>query len=381
MKLLHLGDLHLGKNVNGFSMISDQRYILEQILDIVNRQEIDAILIAGDIYDKSVPSEEAVALFDEFLTRVSNQDKCVIAISGNHDSDERLHYGSRLFEANHIYITGKYTGNVPCVTLEDAYGPVHIWSMPYVKASLVRHYFDKDDTSTYDAAFRTVIQHMDLNPSERNVMIAHQFVIAGANDPELAGSEQAVLNVGTVDKIHSDCLDDFDYVALGHIHSGQSVGREACRYSGSPLKYSLSEISHVKSAPIITLGKKGKIDIEFVELKPLRDMRRLKGRLSDLLAKENICDTQDYIYVTLTDETTQYDAMARIQEIYPNTMKLDYENSHTRKLQEDDGIFDTGNKSFHEMMSDFYQLINGGEPTEEEWEILNDVAREAGVLE
>ncbi len=380
MKFLHLGDIHLGKSVNEFSMLEDQAYILNQILDIAREQSVDAILIAGDIYDKSVPSEGAVALFDSFLNQVSEAGISLIAISGNHDSDERLQYGSKLFESNHIYITGKYTGTVPQVTLEDDHGPVHFYMMPFVKASLVRHFYEEDDTSTYDAALRTVLAHMDVDEKERNVILAHQFVTGGDADPELAGSEKAVLNVGTIDKVHYSCFDAFDYVALGHIHSGQKIGRDTCRYSGSPLKYSLKEIHHVKSVPVVTLLEKGNVEIELIELKPRREMRKIQGPLLELISEKNVCDSDDYIYAVLTDETMQYDAMRRLQEVYPNTMKLDYANVNQHGAASDD-MYDTENKSFQELMGDFYQLILGTEPTDEEWAILNDVAREAGVLE
>ncbi len=381
MKLLHLGDLHLGKSVNNFSMLDDQAYILKQILDLAEQENVDAILVAGDVYDKTVPSEGAVALFDNFLNDVRKKGLTLIAISGNHDSDERLQFGSRIFADNNIHITGKYQGEVPKVTLQDEYGEVHIWMLPFVKISTVKHYHEEADITTYDTAVQAVISHMDVNKDERNVILAHQFVTGGEQEPELAGSEKAVLNVGTVDKIHYSCFDDFDYVALGHIHSGQRVGRDTCRYSGSPLKYSLKEVQRAqKTVPIITLKEKDMVDVELFTLTPMREMRKLKGPLLELISDKNVCDAEDYIYAELTDDTVQFEAMRRLQEVYPNTMKIDYVN-HQKDAFEEKDIYDADNKSFEDLVGDFYQLILGKEPTDEEWDILKDVAREAGVLE
>lgn len=381
MKFIHLADLHLGKNVNEFSMIEDQKYILNEIIEIIKRESVDAVLIAGDIYDRSVPSEEAVKLLDSFLTQLSEMGKAVFAVSGNHDSDERLNFGSRLFASNHIYIAGRYDGEIEHIDVEDEYGVIHVWLMPYVKASRVAHFYPEADTSTYDAAFCTAIEKCQVNISERNLILVHQFVTGKSKEPELAGSESALLNIGTIDKIGADCFDSFDYVAMGHIHSCQAVGRETCRYAGSPLKYSLSqrEMNSEKTVPVITMGGKGNVKVELVPLKPLREVRRIKGELKHLI--ENAVDTEDYIYATLTDEAVQFDAMARLQEVYPNIMKLDYDNRATRALHESDDAAETEGKSFHELMLDFYQLMNGGEPDEEEWRIIEEVAREAGVIE
>ncbi|MDO4647149.1 MAG: exonuclease SbcCD subunit D [Eubacteriales bacterium] len=379
MKLIHLGDLHLGKNVNDFSMIEDQKYILKEILEIAEEREVDGVLIAGDVYDRTVPSEEAVRLFDGFLTVLADRNKPVFVISGNHDSEERLQFGSALFSARNIYIEGKYAGEVKNVALQDAWGTLRIWLMPYVKASTVGHFFPEADVSTYEKAFRTVMESCHVNAEERNVLVAHQFVAGVHGNPEFSGSESGILNVGTLDMIPADCFSEFDYVALGHIHGPQKAGRDTCRYCGSPLKYSLSEIARDKSLPLVTLEEKGSISVELIPLRPLREMRHLKGKLQDLLDHGE--DTDDYIYATLTDEELQLDAMGRLQEVYPNTMKLDYENSHTQSLKDWTMSQEREKMSFQELMSEFYGLIKGGEPTEEEWELLCDVAREAGVLE
>lgn len=382
MKILHLGDLHLGKSVSDFSMIEDQKYILEQILEIVRARQIDAVLIAGDVYDKSVPSEEAVRLLDFFLCKLSETGAETFLISGNHDSDERLGFGSSLFEANRLYISAKYEGAIYKRECRDEFGKLNIFLLPFVKASQVKHFFPEEKIESYEDAVRVILSHANVNPAERNILAAHQFVAGKGGNPTLAGSEgAAVQSVGTVEKISADCFDDFDYVALGHIHSPQQVGRETVRYSGSPLKYSLSEVNNEKSVPVVTLGEKGDVSVELIELKPLRDMRHLKGKMAQLLDKKNITSPEDYIYVTLTDEETVNDAMSIFQQYYKNTMKITYDNSHTREIEHMDITEITGEKTFPQLISDFYQLMYGCEISEEELKVMKEVAREAGVTD
>lgn len=381
MKILHLGDIHLGKSVNEFSMIEDQKYILKKILEIGEAQKVNAVLIAGDVYDRSVPSEEAVKLLDWFLTELVKIGISVFMISGNHDSDERLQFGSALLRAKGVYVAGRYDGIVEHVEMEDEHGPFHIWMLPYIKASRVAHFFPEGDTNSYDAAVRTALSGCDLKEDERNIILVHQFVTGKSEDPTLSGSESAMVSVGTVEKIAYDCFDDFDYVAMGHIHGPQAVGRETCRYAGSPLKYSLNqrEITSQKTVPVVEFGAKGSVMVELCPLIPRRELRHLKGKLKDLLA--NAVEQDDYIYATLTDEEIQFEAMARLQEVYPNVMKLDYDNQATRSAQEEKAYEDTEGKSFEELITEFYEWMNGTAPSEEEWKILKDVAKEAGVME
>lgn len=381
MKFIHLGDLHLGKSVNEFSMIRDQEYILNEILAIILERHADAVLIAGDVYDRSVPSEEAVRVLDDFLAALSSHGVRVLIISGNHDSDERLNFGSRIFRDSGVYIAGKYEGTLPCVKLADAFGTVNFWLLPFVKASLVGHYHPDEDTSTYDAAVRTAIRcGAQVHPENRNVILAHQFVTGPSSGPSFAGSEMVrPETVGTVEQVRADAFDAFDYVALGHIHSPQPVGRATCRYSGSPLKYSLHEIDNDKSVPLVTMGEKGDVQVELIPLHPLHEMRHIKGRIEDLLSRENVVDPKDYMYVTLTDENTVWEAMRRIQQVYPNAMKLDYCNSHTDALENMDFSDVTAGRTFKQIILDFYAMQKGGEPTQEEWNILKDVAQEAGI--
>lgn len=382
MKLLHLGDLHLGKSVSDFSMIEDQRYILGQIIDIIKKQQIDAVLIAGDVYDKTVPSEDAVRLLDEFLVQLSSMNTETFLISGNHDSDERLGFGSSLFEANHIHIFTKYQGTLYKQELCDAYGKVNIYLLPFVKASQVRHFFPKETIASYEDAIRVLLSHAKIDRSERNIIMAHQFVAGKSADPRLGGSEGIMAHsVGTIEKIGADCFDDFDYVALGHIHSPQQVGRQTVRYSGSILKYSLSEVNDPKSVPIVTLGQKGERSVELVPLRPRRDMRHLKGKLRQLLDPNHIQSPDDYIYVTLTDEAPIQDAMDIFRQYYPNTMKIMYDNAHTREIEQVDITNVTQERDFDELLSDFYQMMYGISISKEEMQIMREVATEAGVID
>lgn len=377
MKLMHLGDLHLGKSLNEFNLIEDQRYILDRLLTIADKQAVDAVLICGDVYDRAVPGEAAVQLLDQFLTRLSEAGKKVFMISGNHDSDERLNFASRMLEKSGVFITGRYDGRLGHVEVEDEYGPIHFWMLPYVKASRVKHFFPEETIENYDDAVRTAIRREDIDSSLRNVILAHQFVV-GSSEPELAGSETALASVGTLDRISWECFRDFDYGALGHIHRNQAVGRETLRYAGSPLKYSLekNELEHDKTVTLVELKEKGTVEVRHLPLSPLRQIRRLRGTLEELI--QNAVDPQDYIYATLTDEMTQIDAMARLQNVYPYTMKLDYDNGINMEGLESEAASEA--RDFPTLMRDFYRWILGKEPSEEEMAILEDAAREAEVI-
>lgn len=382
MKLLHLGDLHLGKTLGEFDLEKDQKYILDRILEIVAERSVDGVLIAGDVYDKTIPSEAATKLLDYFLCKLADAGVSVFMISGNHDSDERLHFGSNLFEANRIYISSVFDGELYRKTVTDDYGEIDIYLLPFVKASQVKHFYQDENIASYDEAVRAVIRKAGIDFGRRNVIVAHQFVTGISEDPVLSGSEGAgTINVGTVEKIGYDCFDGFDYVALGHIHSPQHVGREGIRYSGSPLKYSLSEASNSKSVPVITLGEKGNVDIELVPLVPMRDLRHITGKLNDLLKRENIRDTNDFLYVTLTDEDVVNDAMGIFQQTYPNTVKVIYDNSHTRAVEHIDISNIVENRSFNDLISDFYRQIYNCDISDEEMEYMRAVAQEAGVID
>ena len=382
MKFLHLGDLHLGKTLGDFSLVEDQRDILNKICTIAEEKKADAVCIAGDVYDKAIPSEAAVNLLDEFLNRLAEKKIACYMISGNHDSDDRLNFASRLLSDKGIYIAAKYQGKLEKKVFQDAYGEVNIYLLPYIKASLVRHYFPEEKIESYEDAVRVILEKAEIDPKERNIILAHQFVAGKGTDPELAGSEgMGSLNVGQVEKIGYDCFDAFDYAALGHIHSPQKVGREEVRYSGSPLKYSLSEVNNKKSVPLVTMGEKGELEIELLPLKPLRDLRHLKGKREKLLAAENIVDKDDFIYITLTDEEFINDAMGIFQQYYPNTVKIDYENSHTKELRDLNLAEFAEERSLEDILSDFYEQVYGCQISEEEKKTLMKVAGEAGVID
>lgn len=381
MRFLHLGDLHLGKSLGDFDLIGDQKYILDQILAVIREKTVDAVLIAGDVYDKAIPSEAATNLLDYFLCHLAETGVKTFLISGNHDSDDRLNYGSRLFQDNQIFISSVFRGELEKYTVEDEQGEVDVYLLPFVKASQVRHYFPDAKIDSYDDAVRVIIEHAHLNLQKRNVIVAHQFVTGRSEDPVLAGSESiGTQSVGLVEKISYDCFDPFDYVALGHIHSPQKVGREEVRYAGSPLKYSLSEVNHIKSVPLVTLAEKGKVSVELIPLSPMRDLRHIKGSIRELLDKKHVQSPEDFIYATLTDEEIIGDAMGIFQQVYPNTVKIDYDNSHTREIEQVDLSHIVENKSFSELISDFYQLMYQCEISEEEMDYMKMVAREAGVI-
>lgn len=381
MKILHLGDLHLGKSLGDFDLFEDQQYILEQILELLDMKSVDTVLIAGDVYDKSIPSEAATRLLDSFLVNLTKRKVKTFIISGNHDSDDRLNFGSQLFESNDIYISSVFDGKLHKHPVNDNGNEVNIYMLPFVKASQVRHFYPDSKIESYEDAVRTVLDDTEIDNDKVNILVAHQFVAGQGEDPALGGSESAgTQSVGLVEKIGYRCFDAFDYVALGHIHSPQRIGRDSIRYAGSPLKYSLSEVNNDKSVPVITVNGKNDMDIELVPLKPMRDMRHIKGKIKDLLDKTNVRTPNDFIYATLTDEDIINDAMGIFQMTYPNTVKIDYDNSRTRAVDQVDISKIAQNRSFTELISDFYKQIYGIEISPEEMEVMRIVAREAGVI-
>ena len=327
MKFLHLADLHLGKRVNGFSMLEDQAHILRQILAILDDEQPDGVLIAGDVYDKSVPSVEAVGLLDGFLTELRARSVPVLLISGNHDSPERLAFGGRVMDSCGIHISPVYDGALAPVTLHDEFGPVHVWLLPFVKPAHVRRWFPDADIESYTDAMAEAIAHMDIDTAARNVLVTHQFVTGGAR----SGSEE--LSVGGTDNVDSGVFAPFDYVALGHLHGAQHIGRETIRYAGSPLKYSFSEARQHKSVTVVTLGEKGDVQVRTVALTPLRELREIRGSYDELTARsfyEHTTYRSDYLHLILTDEQDVFDAISRLRTIYPYLMTLDYDNARTR---------------------------------------------------
>lgn len=362
MKLIHLSDLHLGKRVNEFSMLEDQKHILWEILRIIEEEKPDGVMIAGDVYDKSVPSAEAVALLDEFLVRLAGLKQEVYMISGNHDSAERIAFGGRLMELSGIHLSPVFSGDIaPCV-MKDGEGEVRIWLMPFVKPVDVRHAYPEEEITDYTGAMRTVIRHMQIDPSVRNVLVAHQFVTGAAR------SESEDVAVGGMDNVDASVFDAFDYVALGHIHGPQQIGRAQVRYCGTPLKYSFSEKDHVKSVTVVEMGKKGETAVRTVPLVPRHDLREIRGTYDELTLRKNYEGTavDDYLHVILTDEEDVPDAMARLRTVYPNIMKLDYDNRRTRTASDVGFAEAVEQKSRIELFEEFYTAQNGQPMTEEQ---------------
>lgn len=366
MRLMHLSDLHLGIKVYEFDLYEDQKYMLEQLIDIACQKAVDGIMISGDIYDRPVPPAESVALFDSFLTKLSNHKIAVYITSGNHDSQERLAFGSKLMQKSGVYFGGTFDGNVPRIDLKDSFGKLHIYMLPFLKPTIVRAHMDEDDKTeiiSYQDALDYVIDKCEISDSERNIIMAHQFVTGATR------SDSEDVNVGGLDGISARSFDKFDYVALGHIHTPQTVGgKETVRYCGTMLKYSFSECSKDKSVPIITFKNKGEIDIELVGLEPLRDMRQIRGTYLDLTAKKNYIDTNvnDYLHVTLTDEEDIPDVLGRLRSIYPNIMKLDYDNLRTKAVYNNEIPEEVEKKTPFDLFYEFYNIQNGRPLTDEE---------------
>ena len=327
MKLLHLSDLHLGKKLNEFSLYEDQKYILQRIVQMICAKQPDCVLLAGDIYDKPVPPAEAVVLFDDFLNQLAELKVPVCIISGNHDSAERLAFGAQLMSGSGIHFAGSYNGEEQKLVLEDEFGKVNIFLLPFLKPAHVRRWFPDAQIESYTDAVAEAIAHMDIDKSTRNVLVTHQFVTGGAR----SGSEE--LSVGGTDNVDSSVFAPFDYVALGHLHGAQQIGRPTIRYAGSPLKYSFSEASQRKSVTVVTLGEKSAVDVRTVPLTPLRDLREIRGSYDELTARsfyEHTTYRSDYLHLILTDEQDVYDAVGRLRAIYPYLMTLDYDNARTR---------------------------------------------------
>lgn len=354
MKLLHLSDLHLGKRVNGFSMLEDQRVILTQIVDLAEEEKVDAVLLAGDLYDKPVPPAEAVTLLDGFLTQLSGGGIPVFAISGNHDSPERLAFAARLLAGEGIHLTAQYQGPQPPFLLQDEYGDVAIYALPYLKPALVRHWNPEADIASYEEAVSYALGQWAVDKTRRNVLLAHQFVTGGVT------CESEERSVGGVDQIPAPLFAAFDYVALGHLHGPQSVGRPTLRYSGSPLKYSFSECGHEKSVTLVTLKEKGQVEIQTLPLTPCRDLREIRGAYEEVTAKSFYQGTnrEDYLHVILTDEEDVPEAMGKLRTIYPNLMKLSYDNRRTQGVAEVTGAERPEEKTPLELFQDFYRLQN-----------------------
>ena len=362
MKMIHLSDLHLGKRVNEYNMLEDQAYILTEILAIIDAEKADGVMIAGDVYDKSVPSAEAVQLLDDFLCKLAKRDIPVFVISGNHDSPERIAFGGRLMARSGIYMSPVYCGAVESVVAQDEYGAVNIYLLPFIKPAHVRRYFPEEEIATYTDALQVATQNMHIDTAARNVLITHQFVTGATR------SESEEISVGGTDNVDASVFDDFDYVALGHIHGPQHIGRETLRYCGTPLKYSASEAAHQKSVTVVELREKGNVSVRTVPLTPKHDLRKLRGSYMELTARQSYegTATDDYLYITLTDEEEIPNAIGKLRAIYPNVMALDYDNKRTRQMSHVDAAEAAEQKSPLELFAEFYEKQNRQPMSEEQ---------------
>lgn len=397
---MHLSDLHLGKRVNEFSMIEDQKYILTKIINIIDDERPDGVILAGDIYDKSMPSAEAVEVFDDFLVRLSKRELQIFVISGNHDSPERLAFGNRLMDKSGVHIAPVYDGTVRPLVLKDEFGEVNVYLLPFVKPANVRRFFPDEEIESYTDAVRTAIAAMDIDRSQRNVLVTHQFVTGAKR------SESEEISVGGSDNVDASVFEAFDYVALGHIHGPQDIGSERIRYCGTPLKYSFSEASHKKSVTVVVLGEKKPaaqkitgvgedterdqtntetpaqkcaVTVRTVPLEPMRDMKEIKGKYEELTLKSFYDGTtyqQDYMHITLTDEEDVMDAASKLRVIYRNMMKLDYDNTRTRHNSVFTESSRAESRSPIELFEDFYLLQNGTEMTEDQRAYVSSLMEE-----
>ena len=379
MKIVHTSDLHLGKRVHGFQMNADQEHILGSMLEIIREEQADALVIAGDVYDRSVPPEEAVGMFGRFLNDVVDSGCQVFIIAGNHDSGRRLDFCGDILGRSGVHICGEFTGRAEKVTLEDRFGELDVYMLPYVKPSIVREACGCD-VADEDSAVRYVLDSSNIDYSRRTLLIAHQFVIGGGRDLETSESEISRPEVGGIDSVSASILDGFDYVALGHLHIPQSVGRDTMRYSGSPLKYSASEALRDKSVTVVEMRVKGSVDVRTVPLVPERDLRVISGTVDELVrAGRESVPNDDYYVAKVTGPAS--DAASRLREVYPNLMAVTFEE---RRQRLHTGGIDVGaipRRSVAEMFGEFYERMTGEKLTDYQAGIVESSADRGGDAE
>lgn len=379
MRILHLADLHLGKILQEESLLEDQKYMLEEIIKKVQEENIEIILISGDIYDRSIPQTDAVDMLDYFLNKlIKDLKKQVFIISGNHDSKERLGFGNKIFENDGLYISSKYEGQIKKVELQDEYGKLNIYLLPFIKPVEVKKYFE-DEILSYDETIKKIIEKENIDETQRNIILTHQFVTCIGEEVERTDSE--TISLGGIDNVDISNYDKFDYVAIGHVHRPQRIGRDTARYAGTMLKYSFSEVNHKKTIPIIDFKEKGNINIKLVELIPLRDMREIKGPIEELTKKENYknTNTEDYIKAIITNEEPVYDAIGQIRKVYPNVLKLEIQNSKSSVSQNDEKekeLQNIKNKSEVELFNEFYKFQNYTELNDEQTQVIENIVKE-----
>lgn len=369
MKFIHISDLHLGKRIYEYSMIEEQAHILNQIIEITDREKADGVLIAGDVYDKPIPPAEAVKLFDDFLVRLSQRKTEVFVISGNHDSPERIAFGARIMSAGGIHLSPVYNGEIEPFSMSDEYGKVNVYMLPFVKPAHVRCFCD-EEIASYTDAIRAAVSKMRINSAERNVLVTHQFVTGAAR------CESEEISVGGSDNVDAAVFEPFDYVALGHLHSPQNCGSPKIRYCGTPLKYSFSEVKDKKSVTVAELLEKGNMRYKTIELTPLHELVELKGTYEEITLKsfyENTSWREDYTHITLTDEEDIPDAISKLKPIYQRLMKLDYDNKRTRNNAIIESAESVETKSPLELFADFYMLQNNQPMSGEQTDFMKEL--------
>ena len=369
MRFLHTADLHLGRRLSDLPLLEDQKVLLSQIIDYAVSEDADGVIIAGDVYNKSVPGSDAMMLLDDFMTQLTEKNIAVYMISGNHDSSERISYFSQIIKKAGIYTTESFDGKLQQIHLKDEHGPLTVSMMPFIRPLQIRKFYPQQEIITYEDAVKTVLDNSDLDTSIRNVIICHQFV-TGA---ETSDSEEFA--VGGLDCIDASIFDAFDYVALGHLHKPQKVRRESMRYAGSPMKYSLSEAGHRKSVTLVDIGEKGEEpEIRLLPLESPRDVREVKGTMAEVMAMDY---SEDYVRVTLTDEMIAPDARVSVATVFPNMIKMAVHNSRTLEEAEITGAESLENKSKMELFIDFYKMQNNDmEPEEEQMRIMEELLKE-----
>lgn len=373
MRFLHLADLHIGKRVNGFSMIEDQKFVFEQVYNVIENEKIDGIIMAGDIYDKPVPSAEAVKLFDEMLTRLVSINLPIFVISGNHDSAERIGFGSDILSAAKVYMSRVYNGNLQKIELEDDYGKINVYLLPFIKPATVKNIYKEAEIKDYDDALEYVLSQEKIDETKRNVIVSHQFVTGAMR------SESEEVSVGGLDNVSVENYKAFDYVALGHIHRAQQMGRESARYAGTLLKYSFSEEKHNKSMTIVDLKEKGNIEIKEIPVKPLHDLKTIKGKFSKITSEEFYKELkkEDYYRAVLTDEDDILNAIGKLKSIYPNLMSMEYDNTRTRSYSVVDNVETGEAKSPLDYFEKFFEKQNGRKMSEKQRDYLLEILGEA----
>ena len=378
MKLFHLSDLHLGKRVYAFSMLRDQQYVLKQVCALAEKHQPDGILLSGDLYDKPIPPVEAVQLLDEFLTKMQQMGIAVYAISGNHDSAGRVDFGSRILQQQNLHICGAFDGKLYHVSKEDAFGEIHFYLLPFLKPATVSACREGGESLTYAEAVKWALETMDIDTTKRNVLLAHQFVTWKGTAEE---SDSETKTLGGVDEMDASLFFDFDYVALGHLHSPQRIGRDTIRYGGSPLKYSFSELRQKKGVTLVEIQEKGNITTEFLPLEPLHPLREIKGTLADLLeAAEEAGGSEDYVRAILTDEGAVYDPVGRLRVYYPNLMTL--EMAQRGERQEDFSLrLDQEQLSGPALFAGFFEKQNDREMSEAQKALVEKIWQDLGGVE